>query len=173
MRTPHTALVLDIDGVVCPASGSSPFGDLVAVGVALEPVRVPPALCAALADLAARPHVTPAWLTSWLPGVRRAMRPPFPGRDWEQIDLSPAGDDAGAWPKWPALTRWLARHPSITRVAWVDDDLGQHARSYAGELGRRGIDALLLAPAADCGMTSGDVARLREWLGLAEQTLNM
>jgi hypothetical protein len=70
----HTALVLDIDGALCPASGFSPFGDLVEVGVVLRPIRVVPALCAALADLATRPGVTPVWLTSWLPQARRAMR---------------------------------------------------------------------------------------------------
>ncbi|MEV6930049.1 hypothetical protein AB0M46_36965 [Dactylosporangium sp. NPDC051485] len=162
----HTALVLDIDGVVCPASGSSPFGALVEVGVVLRPVRVAPALCAALAGLGALPGVTPLWLTSWLPQARRAMRGPFPGRDWEQAEVLPAGD---AWPKLPALLAWLARNPHVTRVAWADDDLGgtappDRARHCAGELSRLGVDALLIAPAAAHGLGPDHLTCLRRWL---------
>jgi HAD domain in Swiss Army Knife RNA repair proteins len=162
-----TALVLDIDGVVCPASGFSPFGGLVEVGAVLRPVRVPPALCAALGRLAALPGVTPVWLTSWLPEARRAMRPPFPGHDWEQIDLHP---DEG-WPKWPALGAWLASKWHITRVAWVDDEIDgcpptSRARSYTEELSRRGIEALLITPATDYGLGPHHVAHLEHWIGL-------
>lgn len=163
----HTALVLDIDGVVCPASGFSPFGDLVEVGVVLRPVRVAPALCTALTDLATRPGVNPVWLTSWLPQVRQAMRMPFPGRDWEQIEVNVVRD---AWPKLPALVAWLARNPRIVRVAWVDDDLGgdappDRARRCAEELGRRAIDVLLVAPAAEHGIGPHHIARLERWIG--------
>ncbi|WP_344621017.1 HAD domain-containing protein [Dactylosporangium salmoneum] len=162
----HTALVLDIDGVVCPASGFSPFGALVAVGAVLQPVRVAPALCAALADLGARPGVTPLWLTSWLPQARRAMRGPFPGQDWDQVEVRPSGD---AWPKLPALLAWLGRNPHVTRVAWVDDDLGgtappDRARHCAEELSRRGVDPLLIAPAAAHGLGPQHIARLRRWI---------
>ncbi|MCW6007057.1 hypothetical protein K1W54_21090 [Micromonospora sp. CPCC 205371] len=154
------ALVLDVDGVVCPTSGLSPFGEVVEVGVALRPVQVPPLLCAALADLAALPDVAPAWLTSWLPQTRRAMRPPFPGPEWEQIELEPGE----GWPKWSALNAWLARNPEITRLAWIDDDLAGRAPVHAEELGRRGLDALLLAPTTDYGMTPSDISRLKHWL---------
>ena len=162
----RTALVLDIDGVVCPAGASSPYGGLAEVGVALRPVRVAPALCAALTELAARPGVVPVWLTSWLPQVRRAMRPPFPGRDWAQIEVDAVPD---AWPKLPALLGWLAGHPHVTRVAWVDD-LGGDAsadrvRHCAAELDRRGIDGLMIAPAAVSGMGPEHLARLGRWLG--------
>ncbi|MEH1123111.1 HAD domain-containing protein [Micromonospora sp. CPCC 206061] len=154
------ALVLDVDGVVCPASGFSPFGELVEVGIALQPVLVAPALCAALTNLAAPPDVTPAWLTSWLPQTRQAMRSPFPGHAWEQIELEPGGD---GWPKWSALNAWLARNPQITRLAWVDDDLTDRAPLYTKELRRRGLDALMIAPATDYGMTPHHVARLNHW----------
>ncbi|TDC83056.1 hypothetical protein E1193_09775 [Micromonospora sp. KC606] len=162
----HTVLVLDIDGVVCPASEFSPFGELVEVGAVLRPVRVPPALCAALDRLATLPDVTPVWLTSWPPEARRAMRQPFPGHDWEQIDLHP---DEG-WPKWPALDAWLASNPRITRVAWVDDDLDgrpptSRIRSYTEELGRRGVEALLIAPATAHGLGPDHIANLEHWIG--------
>jgi hypothetical protein len=156
-----TALVLDVDGVVCPASGPSLFGDAVEVGIALRPVLVSPTLCAVLTDLAATPHVTPAWLTSWLPQTRQAMRPPFPGPKWEQIDLEAGGD---GWPKWSALNAWLARNPQLTGVAWIDDDLTDHAPHYTEELRHRGLDALLLAPTTDHGMAPHHIATLKHWL---------
>jgi hypothetical protein len=159
-RPVPTALVLDVDGVLCPASGFSPFGATVEVGVALRPVQVPPPLCAALADLAGSSEVTPVWLTSWLPRTRRAMRPPFPGAEWEQIEPEP-GD---GWPKWSALNAWLARHPEITRLAWVDDDLADRAPCYTEELADRGLDALLISPATDHGMTPDHLAHLTHWL---------
>ena len=91
--------------------------------MALRRVVVAPALCAALSGLGGRRGVVPLWLTSWLPETRRAMRPPFPGRDWEQIEVD--GDPRGGWPKWSALDAWLTRHPQVTRLAWIDDDLAQ------------------------------------------------
>jgi hypothetical protein len=151
---------------VCPASGLSPFGALVDVGVVLQPVRVAPALCAALADLGARPDLTPVWLTSWLPQARRAMRRPFPGQDWEQIELHPTSDE---WPKLPALLAWLARNPHVTRVAWADDDLGEtappnRARHCAEKLSHHSVDALLIAPAAAHGLGPNHITRLQRWI---------
>jgi hypothetical protein len=168
----HTALVLDIDGVVCPTAGPSPFGDLVEAGVALRPVRVAPALCAAITDLAGRPGVRPVWLTSWLPQVRRAMRAPFPGRDWEQIEVTAVRDE---WSKLPALTGWLARNPGVTRVAWIDDDLGgdappERARRCTVELGRRGVDVLLVAPAAEHGIAPHHLERVARWIGPGDRS---
>lgn len=165
-RALPTALVLDIDGVICPTSGTSPFGALVEVGVVLQPVRVAPALCAALADLGARPGVTPVWLTSWLPQARRAMRSPFPGQDWEQIEIYPAGN---GWPKLPALLAWLARNPHVSRVAWADDDLGgtappDRARHCTQELSRHSVDTLLIAPAATHGLGPNHITCLQRWI---------
>ncbi|WP_376776356.1 hypothetical protein [Allocatelliglobosispora scoriae] len=167
-----------MDGTLCPQSGFSPFGPLVEVGVALHPVLVAPSLCAALADLGARPHVTPVWLTTWPPETRRALRSPFPGRDWEQIDLDGVGGATGRrWPKWAALTAWLADNADITRVAWVDDDLaldaepdrhhpaGSRAEFCVRELRRRHLDAFAIAPTGEYGMTPRHLAELEQVIG--------
>ncbi len=152
----HTALVFDIDGVVCPSAGLDP-GGLVEVGMALRPVLVRPEVCAAITALAARPGVVPVWLTSWLPETRRAMRPPFPGRDWAQLDLLPAA----GWPKWQALTAWLPTQPQLTRVAWIDDDLSD---DYLPRLRGLGLDALTIAPVPSHGITMAGLAAIGDWL---------
>lgn len=159
----RTALVLDIDGVVRPASGAGLVDALVEVGWEPRPVLVPPALCTALAELATAPGVVPVWLTSWLPEVRRSMRPPFPGRDWPQLELVPTPAPDG-WPKWTALNTWLDGDPGLTRLAWADDDLatGERLRSYRDQLAARGVDALLLAPTQ--GLTPHHLAQLDRWL---------
>ena len=159
-----TALVLDIDGTVCPRSGSSPYGPVVEVGVALRRVLVAPGLCAALADLGGLPHVVPVWLTTWPPGTRQALRAPFPGHGWEQLDVV-GGHDVGPWPKWAALSAWLARHSQITRVAWVDDDLEpDRAGPCLAELRGRGIEAVAIAPVAEQAMTPGQVSDLERFV---------
>ncbi|GAA1654987.1 hypothetical protein GCM10009679_70380 [Saccharothrix algeriensis] len=165
LRVMRTALVLDIDGVVRPASGASPFGGLVEVGFEPRPVLVSAALCTALAELAAAPGIVPVWLTSWLPEVRRSMRPPFPGRDWPQLELLPTADPGG-WPKWTALNAWLDATPGLTRLAWADDDLAAADRipSYRDRLSARGLDTLLLAPDPADGLTPPHLAHLTSWL---------
>ncbi|TDB76291.1 hypothetical protein [Micromonospora sp. KC723] len=75
-----------------------------------------------------------------------------------------------AWPKLPALLAWLARNPHVSRVAWVDDDLGgdacpDRARRCTEELSRRGVDVLLVAPAAAHGIGPHHVTRLERWIG--------
>ncbi len=160
-----TALVLDIDGVLRPTSGTSPFGELVEVGFEPRPVLVPAALCTALAALAGAHDIVPVWLTSWLPEVRRSMRPPFPGRDWPQLELVPAAAAPG-WPKWTALTTWLGANPRLTRLVWADDDLAPAVRieAYRDLLSARGLDTLLLAPDPAGGLTPHHLAHLTTWL---------
>ncbi|WP_212844690.1 hypothetical protein [Catellatospora sp. IY07-71] len=160
-----TALVLDIDGVIRPTSGASPFGGLVEVGFEPRPVLVPAALCTALAALATTHGVVPVWLTSWLPEVRRSMRAPFPGRDWPQLELRPTAVP-GDWPKWTALNAWLDATPGLTRLAWADDDLAAAARipSYRDHLSARGLNTLLLAPSPTDGLTPHHLAHLTSWL---------
>ncbi|MEI2715369.1 MAG: hypothetical protein V9G04_19275 [Nocardioides sp.] len=142
---PHAALVLDVDGVVSPVHGSTAWGDDVdgygAGRGGIGNVPVSPRLNTALDDLARRPGVTAAWLTSWSRQLREGMV--FPGRNWPVVahacpDSGPPVFDEGAasrragerwrdnrWWKWWALDAWLRERPWIDTVVWCEDHLSR------------------------------------------------
>lgn len=185
---PTTALVVDVDGVVSPIGKAGPtaWGDDVVAGHVFGPVLISPTLCRALDELAARPGVTPLWLTSWTADMRNAMNP-FPGRSWPELLSEPNDPDLDWW-KWAALCRWLDTNPGISRVAWCDDQLtdanlvelrSPHRPAQRTsddldapngtavihtELARRHIDARLFAPLTTRGLTPADVALLAAFL---------
>jgi hypothetical protein len=185
---PTTALVVDVDGVVSPTGRAGPlaWGDAVVAGHVFGPVLVSPGLCRALDELAARPGVTPLWLTSWTAAMRKAMDP-FPGRTWPELVSDPDDPDLDWW-KWAALCRWLDSNPEIARVAWCDDqltdanlvglrspyrpappaadsvDAPNGTAVIHTELARRHIDARLFAPPTTRGLTPADVKLIAAFL---------
>lgn len=151
---PHVALVLDVDGVVSPVHGATAWGDDVdgyARGSGIGRVSVSPRLNAALDELASRPDVTAAWLTSWDRKMRQRMV--FPGHDWSTV--AHAGSFSGApvfdedaarrragerwrdnrWWKWWALDAWLGERPWIDTLVWCEDHLGQAFWHHDNEVG--------------------------------------
>ena len=101
----HVALVVDVDGVLSPVYGSTSRGDdadgrgrsrASARGVSLR-------LNAALDDLAARPEVTAAWLTSWGRKMRQGVVTPPDTTDRSSPTPSPS-----------------KAHPSSTRTTLSD-----------------------------------------------------
>lgn len=172
MTTADRALILDVDGVVSPVKGTTAWGDDVEAGWAFGPVPVSPTLVARLDDLATTPGLTCWWLTSWSPAMRAHMDP-FPGADWPDIPNlhgDPHAPESEEWWKWAALDAWLRDHSGIRRLAWCDDhlatpmfelhdtgDLTDAApacrRVYQQRLAERGVDALLLAPPTNTGLT--------------------
>jgi hypothetical protein len=189
----HLALILDVDGVVSPVGGRTAWGDDAVAGELFGPVLVSPTLCQRLDQLGQRPGVYAAWLTSWSAPMRAAMHP-FPGRTWPQIPTPPdnlANKPGLAWWKWDALAHWLYDRP-IRRLAWCDDHLTDahptgrppeprhglrpavpHRRSdrepvcpaeITANLSVRGINALLVAPRTDVGLTPAQVEQLERFL---------
>jgi hypothetical protein len=168
-----TALLLDIDGTLIPHTRFTPFGDPANVGTQDHPQWVSQRLCLGLGRLGTRPQVHPAWLTSKTPSERRRLNAPFPGQQWDQIPPDPAPARL-TWTKWAALTLWLDTHPKITRLAWVDDDLGpcttvphnspDQIRRYHSALTARLDDVLVLTPIAEYGMTPHHLDLLSGWL---------
>ena len=51
------ALVVDVDGVVSPVHGHTAWGDDVVAGHVFGPVRVSPAMCARLDEIAELPNL--------------------------------------------------------------------------------------------------------------------
>ena len=90
------------------------------------------------------------------------------------------------WWKWWALDSWLDRHPDIDTVVWCDDHLslaffefhdeydvevnGVLTRAtYARiELERRGLRALIVAPATNVGLTPDDINRIETFLDASD-----
>lgn len=158
---PHMALVVDVDGVVSPVHGSTAWGDDVdgyGRGRGIGRVPVSPRLNAALDDLAARPDVTAAWLTSWDRKMRQGMV--FPGRDWSIVAHAhsfsgpPVFDEDAArrgagdrwrdnrWWKWWALDSWLSVRPWIDTLVWCEDHLSHAFWDYDNDVGGPRDDAL-------------------------------
>lgn len=176
--SPVKALILDVDGVVSPVKGHTTWGDDVVAGWAFGEVPVSPTLCARLDQLATAPGLICRWLTSWTPAMRQHMNP-FPGQDWPDIPEVPETEE---WWKWTALDGWLRQHPGIERLVWCDDHLtaamfdyhdaydvdhGATTRRlvYHQWLTERGIDALLIAPHVDTGLTPEHMQKIEQVLG--------
>jgi hypothetical protein len=193
-NTTRAALVLDVDGVLSPLHGHTTWGDDQIAGDLFGPVNISPKLVRRLEGIAGQPHVIAAWLTDWPPRLRARMRG-FPGPDWTDIGQAhrhslPRGP--GTWWKPPALRAWLDDQPSVTRLAWCDDDLALPRSGATGQTdldlipllghaalaGRRlfapntnqaevpltGLSVLLTAPSPDTGLTATEVERVDRFL---------
>lgn len=180
----HTALVMDVDGVVSPVHGANTWGDDVVAGHVFGPVIVSVGLCLQLDALSEVPGVQSLWLTDWDAEMRQSMKP-FPGQHWPSI-ADPdegrirarlhAGDrwDLLPWWKWWALDAWLDDNADISTVVWCDDDLvralAQPDLDEATEQTRvdfcvarlleRGIRPCLIAPNSDKGLSRGQVTQI-------------
>ena len=70
------------------------------------------------------------------------------------------------WWKLRSLAEWLSERPSVTAVAWMDDDLrggrsGAARRAFAAS----GVgEVLLTRPRTPVGLTPAHVARLERWV---------
>ena len=87
------------------------------------------------------------------------------------------------WWKWWAIDAWLDEHPEVDTVVWCDDDLGRALFDFCDaddvddgwaltrgmfasvELERRGLNALLLAPATDVGLTPAHFDQVESFVG--------
>lgn len=168
-------VVVDVDGVVTPVHGTTRWADDVTAGHLFGDVHVSPALVGHLDTLAAVPGVSCLWLTDWSPDLRARMDP-FPGRTWPALTRDAAPPGARGWWKLTALEEWLTDRleeagpgggKDIFRsVAWLDDDLrsGSRAAACRRRLGALGVDALLVAPHTNVGITPEEMSVLGEWV---------
>jgi hypothetical protein len=163
LPTEHSALILDIDGVVSPVHGHTAWGDDEVAGHVFGPVLVSPSMVARLDALALTPHLSCWWLTSWTMTMRRAMDP-FPGHDWPAIPEPPT-TDRRTWWKWHAVSSWLADRRDISRLAWCDDHLTPHRRLTIGRaLEARGTAHLLIAPDTAVGLGPDHLVSIEQHL---------
>lgn len=170
MNTPpprQRAIIVDVDGVVSPVhptTSALPWGDEIVVGDVYGPVLVSPTLCSRLDALAQPPGVNCWWLTSWTTPMRHRMRH-FPGRDWPVIadPLTPPTPAGTGWWKLTAVESWLADHPEIHALAWLDD----HLRGGRPSAVRRRLlnieRPLMIRPQTAAGLTPQHLRRLTAW----------
>lgn len=89
------------------------------------------------------------------------------------------------WWRWWALDAWLDAHPEVNAVVWCEDDLRRAFFDFndaddvddgwalsrgmfaSVELERRGINALLLAPATEVGLTPVDIEQIESIVGIS------
>lgn len=189
--TDRIALVMDVDGVVSPVHGNTPWGDDVIAGSVFGPVTVSVELCTRLDALAQLPGVQPVWLTDWSAEMRSFMEP-FPGAGWPAVADPEEGrvlaeERAGSawdlmpWWKWWALDAWLDNQPDVTSLVWCDDDLrriGEHddlddpwcqpdttrIEFCRARLRERGVSALLISPDTRRGLSPQELAQVEQAL---------
>jgi Swiss Army Knife RNA repair-like protein len=171
---PSRVAVFDVDGVVSPVKGRTAFGDDVTAGYTFGPVTVSPTVCVRL-DSLEQHGVGCWWLTDWSPQMRARLAP-FPGRAWPDVPRPPhSQSEALDWWKWHAVLAWLDEHPQVQRLLWCDDHLRHQTTDddpsdprsrrqvFTVNLAARGIDALLLAPRTNRGLTRRDLDRIETW----------
>lgn len=78
---------------------------------------------------------------------------------------------AGRWRKLEAVLAWLESHPQVRRAVWADDHLAgedhpgrTRAAVVAADLRTAGVDALLVCPDPDTGLTPEHLQRMAQHL---------
>ncbi|MCW2135011.1 FtsK/SpoIIIE domain-containing protein [Arthrobacter sp. VKM Ac-2550] len=154
----YTAALLDVDGVIMPFVHREGMISLNVPGHGTLSYR--PEVVRTLSALPVRQ----AWLTSWGEDAPRHLGPMFP---YAGEVLDAATEDYGWW-KIDALAAWLDANPQVKRVVWADDELagedyalGLPFRELAGDmLADRGVEALLVVPDANVGLTAADLQQI-------------
>ncbi|WP_251153652.1 hypothetical protein [Cellulosimicrobium sp. Marseille-Q4280] len=162
---PSDVLLLDVDGVI---SALTPAPDAREVPGPGGTMHVSPRLTAAITALG----VPTAWATNRSATETGDLAAATGLTAGPGLDPADGTGDLGWW-KVEALATWLVRHPGVTRLAWVDDELasediiGIPFRDTAADiLNRAGVQHLLLSPAPEHGLTSQDLAALAAFFGV-------
>ena len=160
---PDSALLLDVDGVIAPFTFRDGLDHRAAPGhgtVMFDPVL--------MERLAAVPTIQ-AWLTSWEDDAPDNFSDLFP----RAKDVLVASTEDSGWWKIDAAIEWLRSNTNVTRLAWADDELAAedpilgltYLEIAAEAFELAGVDALLIVPNADTGITSDDVGEIEVFFG--------
>ncbi|ACL42182.1 cell divisionFtsK/SpoIIIE (plasmid) [Pseudarthrobacter chlorophenolicus A6] len=160
----EAALLIDVDGVIAPFTYREGLDHLAAPGHGTVMFDT-----AIMSRLAAVP-VTHAWLTSWEDDAPDNFGHLFP----RATDVLIANTEEAGWWKIDAALDWLKENPEVRRLVWIDDELatedvilGLTYREIAEDaFEAAGVDALLVVPNPDKGLTAADLDGIEAFFGL-------
>lgn len=165
---PDAALFYDVDGTLCPFQHNDSLVKITVPGHGIQ------AYNKALVERLSALPLDQAWLTSWFEDAPDYLGDLFP----RAIDVLTSDTENTGWWKIDAALAWLEDRPYIKRIVWLDDELfkndpllGISYRTIAAEaFEAAGIEALLVLPNQDTGITEADVDAVEEFLaaGLPE-----
>jgi hypothetical protein len=124
MTVTKPLLLLDVDGALCP-KGSAPGEPMRTLVIDGWPIVFSERLPARLSRLAE--HFTLVWATSWEHAANRALAPALGLPELAFVSFAGASARRGRTWKLAAVKRFVGDRP----VAWVDDELGGDAHSWA------------------------------------------
>ncbi|MET4143817.1 FtsK/SpoIIIE domain-containing protein [Arthrobacter sp. UYCo732] len=160
----ESALLLDVDGVIAPFTHRQGLDHLAAPGHGT--VMFDPTIIARLAGV----PVAQAWLTSWEDDAPDNFGQLFP----RATEVLIADTEETGWWKIDAALDWIRENPAIRRFVWIDDELasedvilGLSYRDIAAEaFETAGVDALLVVPNPDQGVTDSDLDEIEAFFGV-------
>lgn len=159
---PDAALFYDADGTLLPFQHNDSLVKLTVPGHGIQ------AYNKALVERLSALPLDQAWLTSWFEDAPDYLGDLFP----RAIDVLTSDTENTGWWKIDAALAWLEDRPYIKRIVWMDDELikddpllGISYRTIATEaFEASGIEALLVLPSSDTGITEADVDAVEEIL---------
>lgn len=164
----EAAMLLDVDGAMSPFTFRDGLDHIAAPGHGT--IMFDPAI---LARMAAIP-VTQAWLTSWEDDAPDNFGHLFP----RATEVLIADTENTGWWKIDAALDWIQENPQIRRLVWIDDELasedpilGLTYRDIAEDaFEAAGVDALLVVPNADTGVTDTELDGIEAFFGTTAGT---
>jgi hypothetical protein len=161
----EAAMLLDVDGAMSPFTFRDGLDHIAAPGHGT--IMFDPAI---LQRMAAIP-VTQAWLTSWEDDAPDNFGHLFP----RATEVLIADTENTGWWKIDAALDWIAENPQVRRLVWIDDELasedpilGLTYRDIAEDaFEAAGVDALLVVPNADQGVTDAELDEIEAFFGTA------
>jgi len=159
----ESVMLLDVDGVIAPFTLWDGLDHIAAPGHGT--VMFDPAI---LTRMAAVP-VSQAWLTSWEDDAPDNFGHLFP----RATEVLIADTENTGWWKIDAALDWIRENPQIRRLVWIDDELntkdpvlGLTYRDIAEDaFEAAGVDALLVVPDADRGVTAAELDGIEAFFG--------
>ncbi|MFB9713944.1 LAGLIDADG family homing endonuclease [Arthrobacter methylotrophus] len=161
----EAAMLLDVDGAMAPFTFRDGLDHIAAPGHGT--IMFDPTI---LKRMAAVP-VTQAWLTSWEDDAPDNFGHLFP----RATEVLVADTENTGWWKIDAALDWIKENPQIRRLVWIDDELasedlilGLTYRDIAEDaFEAAGVDALLVVPNADQGVTDAELDEVEAFFGAA------
>lgn len=160
-----SAILLDVEGSITPFTYRDGLDHLVAPGHGTV------MFASDIVDRLAALPVTQAWLTSWEDDALDIFGHRFPRAN----DVLIADTENTGWWKIDAALDWIAENPQVRRIVWVDDELasedpilGLTYRDIAEDaFEAAGVDALLVVPDPDLGVTDAELDGIEAFFGTA------
>jgi S-DNA-T family DNA segregation ATPase FtsK/SpoIIIE len=164
----ESAMLLDVDGAISPFTFRDGLDHIAAPGHGT--IMFDPAILKRMAGV----PVTQAWLTSWEDDAPDNFGHLFP----RATEVLIADTENTGWWKIDAALDWLSENPQVRRLVWIDDELasedpilGLTYRDIAEDaFEAAGVDALLVVPSADVGVTHAELDEIDTFFGTSGAT---